>query len=112
MFWITSFIILTSAVVVGLLVYNESFVEPDPVEAVHSFEFVDITDGQGNTVRTSKSEMLSVILSKVNAIENSLLLNELGESDCIISNSIFLDSNTASVTLLCPIQQVGVGVNG
>ncbi len=40
-------------------------------------------------------------------IVNALVLNELGASDCVVSNSFQVDVNTLGVSLLCPVQQGG-----
>ena len=49
---------------------------------------------------------VGVVLANQQVISNALVLNELGQSGCQISNSFQVDENTVGISLLCPVQGV------
>jgi len=62
-----------------------------------------------NTVLVDLDDLkigVGVVLANQQVISNALVLNELGASGCVVSNSFQVDVNTVGISLLCPIQGV------
>jgi len=61
---------------------------------------INIPDG--SPITTSKSQLLVDIFESQIRSENAIVLNDLGEMGCQITNSFSIDADTMGISLVCP----------